>query len=71
MENTQDKKEVINVVKEQQVQKIPKCCPFLNIPVMAINKITQKQEPQLKLNQCIESNCAIYNETIKKCGLAK
>ena len=71
MENTQEKKEqVTNVEKEQQLKK-PKCCPFLTIPVMMTNKFTQKQEAQLKINACIENNCAIYDEINKKCNLSK
>lgn len=71
MENTLEKKEqVTNLEKEQQLKK-PKCCPFLTIPVMMTNKFTQKQEAQLKINACIEENCAIYNSTIKKCNFSK
>ncbi|MBR2240843.1 MAG: hypothetical protein IJ890_05640 [Clostridia bacterium] len=71
MENTLEKKEqVTNLEKEQQLKK-PKCCPFLTIPVMMTNKFTQKQEAQLKINACIEDNCAIYNSTIKRCNFSK
>ena len=77
MENTLEKKEqVTNLEKEQQLKK-PKCCPFLTIPVMTqkqtmINgKVISLPEAQLKINACIEENCAIYNSTIKKCNFSK
>ena len=69
MENTQEKKEQVTNVGKEQIKS--KCCPFLTIPVMMTNKFTQKQEAQLKINACIEENCAIYNSTIKKCNFSK
>ena len=70
MENVQEKKEQVTNVGQEQIKK-PKLCPFLTIPIMSVNKLTQKQEAQLRLNACIEDNCAVYNNVIKKCNLSK
>ena len=62
-----EEKKVIQAVKEDD----KRVCPFLTMPVMMMNKFTQKQEAQLKINQCIKVACMLYNAKENKCGLVK
>lgn len=64
-----EEKKVIQAVPKKEDDK--RVCPFLTMPVMMINKFTQKQEAQLKINQCIKVACMLYNSKENKCGLVK
>lgn len=57
-------------LKQEEAKKEKgKCCPFLTLPVMVQNKFTQKVEPQLRINLCMQDNCALFMNG--KCGLIK
>lgn len=57
-------------LKQEEVKKEKgKCCPFLTLPVMVQNKLTQRAEPQLRINLCMQDNCALFING--KCGLIK
>ena len=67
-QKTEEKKVIQLVPKKEDDQRV---CPFLTLPIMMINKFTQKQEAQLKINQCIKVACMLYNSKENKCGLVK
>lgn len=77
MIDNQNSLENQKVTEKKVIQAVPKneedkrVCPFLTMPVMMINKFTQKQEAQLKINQCIKNACMLYNGEQNKCGLVK
>lgn len=65
-----NQKQVIqSQLKQEEVKEKGKCCPFLTLPVMVKNRYTDKLEPQLRINLCMQDNCALFMNG--KCGLIK